>query len=517
VTDQNPGGEALSVASTDDKLDKKAAARAKKDEQAAADIRRIVEGPLGKGVLRLGLPLSIAMLLQSMFNLVDMAIVGQIPFGASEAIAALIICDLVAMIPTILGNGISNASAALIARRAGEGDKDGAAFYCWQSLSLTLGLSIVFGLLGIFGSDFIVYDIFQAKGELATLTVGYMPVIVGGCFSILLLLQISAILRSLGDGTSPLVLLIGSNVLNLVAACVLVFGNDYKNTPEIFHWATGIADSLGIEPMGVIGAAWATIGARTLALLIGFVALARKSSVIPFKLSHFLPSKRGWSSLMHIAWPNSAQFVLRIAVIEFYHILIVRMFTTATDSAAATAYGICVRLETLVLFISMGWGAAASTYVGQNLGAGETARAVRAGWIATAYNTFFVLLAQALFLFAAGPVMNLFLPDNIPADTVARIVEIGVDYLQIVGASYLLFGVAIVLSQALTGAGVTMLGFALDLVVLLGIAVPVTFLVMAITPLTETLTWILIAGGNILTGLVYIVWYRRGHWAKKQI
>ncbi len=488
---------------------KKAEANLKKEQQAIADIRRIVQGPLAKGVFKLGFPLSIAMLLQSTFNLVDMAIVGQIPMVAADAIAALIICDLVAMIPTILGNGVSNASAALIARRAGEGDNEGAAFFCWQSISLTLALSIVFGVVGILGSDFIVYDIFQAKGELATLTASYMPVIIGGCFSILLLLQMSAILRALGDGKSPLILLIGSNVLNLVAAVVLVFGND-PNAPAIFGWATAIADALGIEPMGVLGAAWATIGARSLGLVIGLFALARKRAIIGFKLSHFLPTSRGWLAMLHIAWPNSAQFMLRIGVIEFYHILIVRMFTTATDATTATAYGICVRLETLVLFISMGWGAAASTYVGQNLGAGESQRAMRAGWIATGHNTVFVLLAQVLFLFGAEPLIGLFNEDP-------HVLAVGVDYLRIVGASYLLFGVAIVLSQALAGAGATMLGFALDLVVLLGIAIPATFIVMAMTDLTETLTWILIAAGNVLTGVVYMFWYKRGGWLAKKV
>lgn len=489
--------------------DKKAQARLKKEQQAKNDIRRIVQGPLAAGVFKLGFPLSIAMLLQSMFNLVDMAIVGQIPMVAADAIAALIICDLVAMIPTILGNGISNASAALIARRAGEGDNEGAAFFCWQSISLTLALSVVFGVIGILGSDFIVHDIFQAKGELAILTASYMPVIIGGCFSILLLLQMSAILRALGDGKSPLILLIGSNVLNLLAAVVLVFGNS-PDTPAAFAWARPIAELFGIEPMGVLGAAWATIGARSLGLVIGFIALAQKRSIIGFKLAHFLPTKRGWLAMLHIAWPNSAQFMLRIGVIEFYHILIVRLFTTAADSTTATAYGICVRLETLVLFISMGWGAAASTYVGQNLGAGEKDRAVRAGWIATGHNTVFVLLAQVLFLFGAEPLVGLF--NDSP-----HVLAVGVDYLRIVGASYLLFGVAIVLSQALAGAGATMLGFALDLVVLLGIAIPATFIVMAVTPLTETLTWILIAGGNVLTGLVYMFWYKRGAWLSKKV
>ncbi len=486
----------------------KAAANSRKEQQAADDIRRIVQGPLAKGVFKLGFPLSIAMLLQSTFNLIDMVIVGQLPEHAEEAIAALGICDLIAMIPTIIGNGISNASAAIIARRAGEGDNKAASFFTWQSVSLTLGLSVFFGLIGVLFADAIVHGGFGAQGVLRELTAEYMAVIMGGGFSILLLLQICAILRSLGDGTTPLILLIGSNVLNLFAAVVLVFGNG--PAPELLSWATPIADALGIEPMGVVGAAWATCGARTLALLIGFVALARKRGIISFSLRDWWPTRRGWLPLINIAWPNSAQFLLRIAVIEFYHILIVRLFTSDTDATTATAYAICVRLETLVLFISMGWGAAASTYVGQNLGAGDKRRAVRAGWWATGYNTAFVLLSQLLFLFGAEPLIGFF--SNSP-----QVLAVGIDYLRIVGASYLLFGVAIVLSQALTGAGATMLGFALDLVVLLGIAIPATFIVMAVTPLTETLTWVLIAGGNILTGLVYMVWYRRDGWLSKEV
>lgn len=485
-----------------------AAASPDKEQRAAEDIRRIVQGPLAQGVFKLGFPLSIAMLLQSTFNLIDMIIVGQLPVHATEAIAALGICDLIAMIPTILGNGISNASAAIIARRAGEGDTKAASFFTWQSVSLTLALSIFFGLIGVVFADDIVHGGFGAQGVLRALTTEYMAVIMGGGFSILLLLQICAILRSLGDGKTPLVLLIGSNVLNLFAAVVLVFGNG--PAPAALSWAAPIADALGIEAMGVVGAAWATLGARTIALLIGFVALARKRGVIKLVPADLLPTKRGWLPLLNIAWPNSAQFLLRIAVIEFYHILIVRLFTSELDATTATAYAICVRLETLVLFISMGWGAAASTYVGQNLGAGDTQRAVRSGWLSTGYNTIFVLLAQLLFLFGAEPLIGLF------SDS-PHVLSVGIDYLRIVGASYLLFGVAIVLSQALTGAGATMLGFALDLVVLLGVAVPVTFLVMALTPLTETLTWILIACGNALTGIVYMIWYRRGAWLAKQV
>jgi len=278
---------------------KKAEANDKKEQQATDDIRRIVQGPLAKGVFKLGFPLSIAMLRQSPFNLNDMVMVGQLPEHATEAIAALGICDLIAMIPTILGNGISNASAAIIARRAGEGDTKAASFFTWQSVSLTLGLSVFFGLIGVLFADTIVHGGFGAQGVLRTLTSEYKAGIMGGGLSILLLLQICAILRSLGDGKTPLVLLIGSNVLNLFAAIIMVFGNG--PAPEALSWVKPIADALGIAPMGVVGAAWATLGARTIALLIGFVALVQKRGVIKFNLKDLVPAKRGWFPLLNIA------------------------------------------------------------------------------------------------------------------------------------------------------------------------------------------------------------------------
>jgi len=96
---------------------------------------RIIEGRVATGIFRLGFPLALAMALQSTFNLIDMLVVSRLPDG-KEAVAALAICDLVAMVPTILANGISNASAAIISRRAGEKDARAVSFFTWQSLSL---------------------------------------------------------------------------------------------------------------------------------------------------------------------------------------------------------------------------------------------------------------------------------------------------------------------------------------------------------------------------------------------
>jgi putative MATE family efflux protein len=479
---------------------------------AAADKAnvRVIEGPLATGLFKLGFPLALAMALQSTFNLIDMLVVSRLPDG-KEAVAALAICDLVAMVPTILANGISNASAAIISRRAGERDGRAVSFFTWQSLALVTWLSIGFGLVGGLFATPITEGVFGAKGHMATLTIEYMTVIVGGCFSILLLLQIAAIMRALGDGKTPLILLVGSNVVNLFWTIVMVYGNDPNGVvPEALSWAPPIAESLGIPPMGVLGAAWSTIFSRCLALIIGAIILARRSGLVTFHFGDLKLTRRAFNQLWRIAWPNSAQFVLRIGVVLFFTAVITRHFTTTTDASSATAFGICTRLETMVLFMSMGWGAAASTYVGQNLGAGYERRAMQAGWIASAFNFVFMVGILLAFLFFSADIIGIF-------NDAPQVIAVGQSYLQIVGVSYLFFGVAIVISQALAGAGATMAGFTIDAFVLLGLVIPVSLIVIGVTDLTQTMTWALIAGGNVVTGIVYTHWFRRGKWVTHQV
>jgi putative MATE family efflux protein len=488
----------------EDKAVKKAQNKARKAQETA---QRIIVGPVAPGVLKLGIPLALAMALQSTFNLIDMLIVSDLPDG-KEAVAALAICDLVAMVPTILANGISNASAALIARRAGEKDERAVSFFTWQSLALVTWLSFIAGVIGIFFADTLTTDVFEAKGQMRVLTIEYMQIIVGGAFSILLLLQMCAIMRALGDGKTPLYLLVGSNVVNLFWTIVMVWGD--SPAPAALSWAKPVAELFGIEAMGVAGAAWSTIGSRCVALLIGGFILARHHGAVKFRWSDLMLTKRAVTQLMKIAWPNSAQFVLRIGVVLFFAAIITRFFTTVADSSTATAYAICTRLETLILFMSMGWGAAASTYVGQNLGAGQMQRALSSGWWGSIYNLLFTGGILLAFLFFADDIIGIF-------NSSPSVIEVGKNYLRIVGASYLLFGVAVVLSQAMTGAGATMIGFTIDGLVLLGVVVPATLLVIALTDITQTQTWFIVATGNVLSGLAYVFYFRRGTWASKQI
>jgi putative MATE family efflux protein len=465
-----------------------------------AAVARIVHGPLAAGVARFGLPLVVGMALHTTFNLVDMAMIGQLPNGGA-GLAALGICDMVAAVATILSNGVSTATVALIAQRSGAGDDAGVARATRQSLLLVAALSLVFGGLGVFGSDLVIRGVMRAQGEVAALASAYLKVLLGGCFSIFFLLQITAILRARGRGTAAAVLLVAGNVLNVALNPFLIFGTGAY--PDLLGFCAPLGEALGAPRLGVVGAAWATLVGRTVPVLIGAAMLVATGRGPRLGARALLPEAAELRRLVRIAWPASAQFVLRVSSILVFLAMLGAHYTTPSDASALTAYSICLRLETMALFVGMGWGAAASTYVGVNLGAGQLVRARRAGLWAAGFNAAFMVALTALYLVFSRPIMGFF--DDSPA-----VLAAGDEYLWRVGATYAVLGVGVVLSQAMSGAGATLPSLVLDAAVLLGFTVPLAWLVTGPLGLARPWLWNAIAVGHLVSALAFSVYYLRG-------
>src|SRR5439155_19307017 len=120
------------------------------------------------------------------------------------------------------------------------------------------------------------------------------------------------------------------------------------------------------------------------------------------------PDKQEILRILSIAWPSSAQFCLRIAAMLLASSLVARAFTTAEDQTATTAKGLVFRLDTMALFVAMGWGSAAQTFVGQNLGAKQRVRAVKSGWVTVAYDALTNVLLVLLVYRAGETVLRVF-------------------------------------------------------------------------------------------------------------
>ena len=465
---------------------------------------RILSGPLAVEVLRFGAPLALGMALQTTFNLVDAYLVARLPVAeVGPAIGALGICDQIAAIGTILSYGVSTATGAILSRQKGAGDLEGIRHTAWQSILVVTALSVVFGLLGVLGAGLLVRDVIGAKGEVAIVATRYLRVIVGGSFSIFFLLQLTSMQRALGSAKTPVALLVGGNVLNVVLAIVCIYGPG--PAPAHLAWGGVVARLLHIPRMGMLGAAWATIIARSVVLVPTVMILARRFAIERPGAGARGPDKVELLRIFRIAWPSSAQFVIRICAMLLVNSLVARFYTTEADQTATTAMGLVFRLDTMALFVAMGWGSAAQTFVGQNLGAGNKDRARKSGWLTAAYDALTNVGLILLVLVAGERILRVFDDDAGP-------VGLALSYLRIVAPSYMGLGVGVVLGNAMAGAGATKTTFWIDVSVILGFQFPVCIVAVGVFGVPMATLFCGVAVTNIVSAVTYAVIYARGGW-----
>jgi len=437
--------------------------------------------------------------LQVTFNLVDAYLVSRLDGAESgAALGAIGICDQIAAIGSIISYGLSTASATLTSHRFGAGDFLGARRVAWQSTLLVGALGLLFAVLGLFGAHWLMVDVMGAQGRVAELGSQYLRVIVGGNITIFLLLHLTTLQRALGSSKTPVALILASNALNLVLAVLLVYGPGAAPGP--FHWGPPIAHALSIPRLGLVGAAWATVLARVAVLVPIFLILVRRFGL-------FVRETRGpvdrslWNTLWNLGWPSSTQLVVRIVAMLIVQSLVARAYTSSTDQSATTALGVVFRLETMAMFVALGWGSAAQTFVGQNLGAKQRERAVASGWIAAGYNAAMMAGLALIYVLFARPIVEFF--NSTPA-----VVELGVQYIRTVSVSYIGLGIGIVLGSALQSAGLTRLTLVTDSIVLCTVLLPCIACVVKLD-LPVVRIWQSIALSYVAFAVAYFLVYRR--------
>lgn len=476
---------------------------------SAADApSRILARPIPTEMLRFGLPIALGMGLQTTFNLVDAYVIARLqPEVAGPALGALGICDQLSAIGTIMSYGLTTASTAMIAQAHGRGDRERVRALVWQSILAVTALSIFFGVTSVAFAGPILGSVVGAKGAVAALGTSYLRVNSGGAFSMFFLLQLTGIQRALGSSKTPVALLVLSNVLNLFLAVLLVYGPG--DAPPVFSWGPPLARALHLPRMELIGAAWATVIARTLTLVPVAILLAKRFDVLDRK-SITRSDPPVLKEIWKIAWPSSTQFVVRMLAMLVTHSLVARAFTTAMDQSATTALGIVFRLETMALFVAMGWGSAAQTFVGQNLGAGHGERARRSGQWAALYNGLLMIGIAIAYQRAGQTVVAFF-------DADPRVVAVAVSYVNVVSWSYVGLGTGVVLGSAITGAGATRTTLLTDVAVVLLVQIPACAAAVLLPNASLGRLWTAVAATYAVSGVVYLVVYRLAPWMKRAL
>lgn len=435
-------------------------------------------GPIGRALGLLAIPMMLEMLMESIFAVVDIAFVSRL---GTDAIASVGITEALVTVLYAIAVGLGLAVTAMVSRRIGANEKDAAARVTGQAIWISAVLSVLIGIAGvIFAEDML--RLMGATDNVIDTGKGFAAVLLGGSATITYLFVLNAAYRGAGDAAIALRSLWLANGLNLVLDPCLIFG-------------------LGPFPeMGVTGAAVATTIGRGIGVVYQLWYLFDGRGRLEFHLKHlkFVPGVA--SRMLFISIGGIGQFLISTS-----SWIIVMRIVAFHGSAAIAAYTVALRLLEFVWLPAWGLGNAAATLVGQNLGAGEPARAERSGWHAARYNTIFMVVICMLFLVFAPVISRMFSNDP-------EVIHHATNCLRIMGLGLPLAAIGMIIAQALNGAGDTTTPTLMNLACFWLTQIPLAYYLAEIVAMGPNGVFIAMVVAEVLLTIFSIVVFRRGAW-----
>lgn len=396
---------------------------------------------LRRAVVLLSIPMVLEMAMESLFALVDVFFVSRL---GTEAVAVVGLTEGVMMVVYSLAWGLGAGITALVARRTGAKDREGADTAAVQGLLLALLLGLGLAVPGLWYAPQLLH-LMGAAPEVVQLGTPFMRWMVGTHAVVLLLFAINAVFRGAGDAAMAMRALWIANIINMVLDPLLIFG--FGPVPA----------------MGVTGAAVATVVGRSCGVAYQCWHLFDGMGKVALAARHLRVVRAEMLSTLRLSAAATAQFLIASASWLF----LVRI-VAGFGSDAVAGYTIAVRIIVFVLLPAWGVANAASTLVGQNLGAGRADRAERSAWLCGHYNMIYMTSMAVLFFALAPAVVSLF-------STGPEVVGTGVLALRIVSLGYFFYAYGMVLSQALNGAGDAMTPVWLNLLCFWVVEIPLAW------------------------------------------
>jgi putative MATE family efflux protein len=391
-----------------------------KEALRGAHGRDFTEGPVGRAIFILAVPMVLEQVMESIFAVVDVFVVAHL---GADAVATVGLTESFMTILYAMAIGVSIGAGAMISRRVGEKDAEGAAHTAAQVLLFGLIVSIVLGAIGALFASPLLALMGGSPGVQAN--VAFTRIMLGCNASVVMLFLVNAVLRSTGDAAIAMRVLWLANGINIILAPSLVLG-------------------LGPFPkLGIMGAAIGTTIGRGVGALWALSILARPGSRIQLQRRHFALDPQLIARVVKLS--GSATFQVFIGMASW--IGLTRILASFGSSALA-GYTIGIRIVVFALLPTFGLANAAATMVGQALGARKPERAEQAVWTAAKYAAVFLGLVGALFVIAAGPLVRIFTPEP-------EVARYGIAALRTIACGFVFYAYGMVVTQSFNGAGDT--------------------------------------------------------------
>ncbi|AAV45001.1 multi antimicrobial extrusion family drug/sodium antiporters (plasmid) [Haloarcula marismortui ATCC 43049] len=447
----------------------------------------LTSGGIGKPLFFLSMPIVITNLFQTAYNLADTFWLGQY---STDALAAISFAFPMVFLLISLGMGISVAGSVLVAQFTGAGEEREAEYAASQTVTFAVIVSFGLGIVGYLGVDTFL-SLMGASEDVLPMATSYMEVISLGLLFMFGFFVFVALMRGYGDTITPMLVMFGSVVLNIIIDPFLIFGwTVVENAP--------LVGTISFPELGIEGAAIATVFSRALALVVGLAIMFRGNRGVQIHLRDMAPDLSYLRRLVRIGLPASIEGTGRALSMNLL-LVIVAMFP---DTVVA-AYGIGTRVFSVVFLPAIAVARGVETMTGQNMGADRPDRAAKAAGLAATVLFGVLSLAGVLVWFTAAPIADLFTTDP-------EVVEITTQFLRYVALSFGFIGIMRAYTGSFRGAGKTLTAAAISVLMLGVIRFPIAW--FAAVPFGETGIWISFAVSNVAGAIIAYGWYRRGTW-----
>ena len=385
-------------------------------------MKDLTRGPIGAHIVQLSTFIALSTTFQTLYFLADLYFVGRL---GKEAIAGVAVAGNLTMLVLALTQSLGVGATSLIAQAIGRKDRRQAEVLFNQSLVLSNLVGLGFGV-AVFALRHAYSRWLAADAASAALGVQYLDWFVPALFLQFPLVAMGAALRALGDLKLPTAIQVATVVLNIVLAPVLMFG-----------WATG-------RPLGVAGAALASL----IAIGVGCAAFTayfrRPSSALRFRAGEWRPRPRLWAQMLRIGLPAGGEFAL-----IFGYMILVYDIIRPFGAAAQAGFGIGARVMQSLFLPTVAIAFATAPVAGQNYGARQGDRVRQSFYSAAAMSAAIMATLTLLCHVAPASMIRFFNPD--PA-----VVAFGSEYLRIVSWNFVATGIVFVSSSVFQGMGNTL-------------------------------------------------------------
>ena len=432
----------------------------------------LLNGNILTSLTELALPIMATSLVQTAYNLTDMAWIGMVGSDAVAAVGA-------AAMYTWLSSGVAALARmggqVRSAHAYGEGNRREAVQYGKGALQLALVLAAAYGIItNLFAGPLIGF--FHLNSSLVVKdAIVYLRIACGLILFAFIGQTLTGLYTASGNSRTPFVANCIGMGANIVLDPLLIFG-------------------LGpIHGMGVAGAAVATVTAQFIVSLVLVISM-RKDPVLAAQMRIWIPTPlSNIKTMVRIGFPAAIQSMLYCGIS-----MVLTRFVTAWGDTAVAVQRVGGQIESISWMTADGFGTAINAFVGQNYGAGNLKRVKKGYMTASAIMFIWGIFTTCLLIFGAAPIFSLFIhePEVIPA---------GADYLRIIGFSEMFMCVELMTVGALSGMGKTMEASVIT-IILTTARIPLA-VILGGTALGLNGIWWALTISSIVKGIIFFGYY----------